>query len=127
MPGLGLGGYSFQLAVALKPPVDARGCVLAMFLHIKAGSYDALLKWPFPIPFTLTVLDQRDPDAQGDGTLPSWSFSHISRRTPVALALVRDGHPRATRCAPRNARALGVLIGARNPMVVPYSPSVAVL
>jgi len=40
---------------ALKPPVDARGCVLAMFLHIKTGSYDALLKWPFPIPFTLTV------------------------------------------------------------------------
>ena len=40
---------------ALKPPVDARGCVLAMFLHIKTGNYDALLKWPFPIPFTLTV------------------------------------------------------------------------
>lgn len=86
IPGLGLGGYSFQLAVALKPPVDARGCVLAMFLHIKTGNYDALLKWPFPIPFTLTVLDQRDPDATG----PARSLEHISRKIESPSEQVAD-------------------------------------
>lgn len=59
--GLGNGGYNFQLAVALKPPQEGKAAVLAMFLHIKPGEFDELLPWPFPIPFTLAVLDQDRP------------------------------------------------------------------
>lgn len=59
--GLGNAGYNFQLAVALKPMVDGRAPVLAMFLHIKPSDVDDLLEWPFPIPYTLSVLDQNRP------------------------------------------------------------------
>ena len=59
--GLGRGGYNFQLAIALKPPANQKGGVLAMFLHIKAGDYDELLQWPFPIPFSFAILDQTRP------------------------------------------------------------------
>ncbi len=74
-----LAGYNFQLAVALKPPVEGRPAVLAMFLHIKPSDLDGLLDWPFPIPYTLTVLDQTRPGAQ-----------HISRKIddPVAQVLI---------------------------------------
>lgn len=69
VPGLGNAGYNFQLAVALKPAAEGRGPVLAMFLHIKPSDVDELLEWPFPVPYTLSVLDQNRPYPQ-----------HISRK-----------------------------------------------
>lgn len=51
-------GYRIQMSACLNGDGKAAGEYMSLYVSIVRGEYDALLKWPFSLPLTITLLDQ---------------------------------------------------------------------
>merc|ERR1712179_145967 len=53
-------GYNLRLNANLYGGGSSKGTHVALYLQVMKGKYDGILKWPFPLKYTLYVLPQKD-------------------------------------------------------------------
>ncbi|KAK2155149.1 hypothetical protein LSH36_247g01074 [Paralvinella palmiformis] len=60
-------GYRIQLSACLNGDGKAAGEYMSLYVSIVRGEYDALLKWPFSLPLTISLLDHnKNPSKRKD-------------------------------------------------------------